>query len=164
MTAHFLFEMAWKSAAISAGVWLLLQTARGHSPAQRSRLILIGLAFVAALPALSLLLPPLELTVGTVDQATTPATLASFATAQEPASIVTLPQPVPAPVVSVNQLIAILWLIGAAAILLRLAAGVLTLRRWSAAAAEVETPAWTSALRRAGAAHVRLLVSAKTSA
>ena len=164
MDAHFLFEMAWKSAAISAGVWLLLQTARGHSPAQRSRLILIGLAFVAALPALSLLLPPLEMTVGTVTEAAAPATLTSFAAGQEPASITTLPQPVPSPVISLSQLIAILWLAGAAAIVLRLAAGVLTLRRWSASAAEVETPAWTSALRRAGAAHVRLLVSPKTSA
>jgi len=164
MDAHFLFEMAWKSAAISAGVWLLLQTARGHSPAQRSRLILIGLAFVAALPALSLLLPPLEMTVGTVTEAAAPATLTSFAAGQEPASITTLPQPVPSPVISLSQLIAILWLAGAAAIVLRLAAGVLTLRRWSASAAEVETPAWTSALRRAGAAHVRLLVSPRTSA
>jgi len=164
MDAHFLLEMAWKSAAISAGVWLLLQTARGHSPAQRSRLILIGLAFVAALPVLSLLLPPLEVNVGTVTEAAAPATLTSFATGQEPASITTLPQPVPSPVISLNQLIAILWLAGAAAILLRLAVGVLTLRRWSTAAAEVDTPAWTSALRRAGAAHVRLLVSPKTSA
>src|SRR5438105_778346 len=76
-----------KSAAISAGVWLLLQTARGHSPAQRSRLILIGLAFVAALPVLSLLLPPLEMNVGTVTEAAAPATLTSFATGQEAASI-----------------------------------------------------------------------------
>jgi hypothetical protein len=129
MTAHFLFEMAWKSAAISAGVWLLLQTARGHSPAQRSRLILIGLAFVAALPILSLLLPPLEMTIGTARDPATPQLLASFATSQEPLSAMSPPRPVPAPVISVNQLLGILWLIGAAAILLRLAAGVLTLRR-----------------------------------
>jgi len=164
MDAHFLFEMAWKSATVSAGVWLLLQTARGHSPAQRSRLILIGLAFMAALPVMSLLLPPLEMTVGTVTEAATPQTLASFATAQEPASTMTLPQPVASPLISLNQLAGILWLTGVAAIMLRLAVGVLTLRRWSAAAAAVDTPAWTSALRRAGAAHVRLLVSPKTSA
>lgn len=166
MNTQFLIEMAWKSAMVSAGVWLLLQSARGHSPAQRARLVLVGLAFLAALPILSLLLPPLEMSVGTVASATPPDMLASIATPQASAAVVTVspPRPVPPPVLTPDQMIALVWIAGLATILLRLAGGLLTLRRWSAAAREVRCPAWTGALHRAGASHVRLLVSADASA
>src|SRR6185295_17699651 len=166
MSVQFLIEMAWKSAMVSGGVWLLLQSARGHSPAQRARLLLIGLMFLAALPILSFLLPPLELSFGTAASEMPSSMMASFAAAQVPAAVMTAspPRPVPPPVLSPNAAIALLWFGGVALILARLAGGVLTLRRWSADADKVLSGAWAEALDRAGASHVQLLVGANTSA
>src|SRR3712207_2329237 len=61
MSYSFLLEMAWKSAAISGAALLLVALLRSRSAADRGALLRVGIVMLLLLPAVSLLMPALEI-------------------------------------------------------------------------------------------------------
>jgi beta-lactamase regulating signal transducer with metallopeptidase domain len=161
MDFQFLVEMAWKSALICAAALALAALLRTRSASERSALLGTAAAMIVALPVISLLLPSLIVVTGTAHEAAAPslaaADLAGWATkAPPPPSASVLDDPAP--------LIELLWAGGVLMVLIRLGAGLWTLRRWTRSGSEVECPDWPAALERAKAGtacrrDVRLLVS-----
>jgi beta-lactamase regulating signal transducer with metallopeptidase domain len=160
MDFQFLVEMAWKSALICAAALALAALLRTRSAGERSALLGTAVALIVGLPVISLLLPSLTVVTGTVHEAAVPALgaaeLAALAAKAPPVSANVLDDPAP--------LIELLWAGGALMVLMRLAAGLWTLRRWTRSGSEVECADWRAALERAKAASgcrrdVRLLVS-----
>jgi len=160
MDFQFLVEMAWKSALISAAALALAAMLRMRSAGERSALLGTAVALIVALPLITLLLPSLTVVTGTVHEAAAvpigPDELASIATSAPATARGALDDPTP--------LVELLWAGGALMVLLRLAAGLWTLRRWTRAGSEVGCPEWRAAMVRAmertGCRRsVRLLVS-----
>jgi beta-lactamase regulating signal transducer with metallopeptidase domain len=164
MSYDFLIEMAWKSAAIAGGALLLAAMLRSGAAADRGAVLKIAVALLLALPAIALFAPALEI------ETAAPAPLAAAAPAA-PAAF----EAVPAEAVQASAtaepaagnwddpslLFFLLYAGGAAMVAGRLIAGLLTLRRWTRAAREVDSPEWRAALARAGGESlgIRLLAS-----
>jgi len=160
MDFQFLVEMAWKSALISGAALALAALLRTRSAGERSALLGTAVALIVALPAITLLLPSLTVVTGTVHEAAPvplgAAELAAIAAAAPAKAGGALDDPTP--------LIELLWAGGALMVLLRLAAGLWTLHRWTRSGNPVDCPAWRAAMVRAmertGCRRaVRLLVS-----
>jgi beta-lactamase regulating signal transducer with metallopeptidase domain len=165
MSYAFLFEMAWKSALISGVALGLVMLLRSRSAADRGAVLRIGVAMLLILPLVALLFPALVVE--------TPAP-ALEAGALEPAMLAAAQSAAAAPLQAGDAayatgdwndpgiLFLLLYLGGLAMVGGRLAAGLATLRRWTAQAREVGDPRWQGALARAagdGTPPVRLLVS-----
>ncbi|MFL6857285.1 MAG: M56 family metallopeptidase [Allosphingosinicella sp.] len=160
MSFEFLIEMAWKSALISGAALALAALLRRRSAGERSALLGTAAALIVSLPLVALLLPALPVVTSTVREAA-PAALSAAdyaALAAPPAAAAPRLLDDPAP------LLEWLWAGGAALLLLRLVAGLATLRRWTRAGSELDCPAWRGALARGLAEtgcrrDVRLLVA-----
>lgn len=169
MSYDFLFEMAWKSAAISAAALAVVTALRSRSAADRGAVLRVGVLLLLSLPVIALLFPALVVETA----------------APEAAPMLASSAPVPAYALSNAELASsetlaslsavqatgdwndpgilflLLYLGGVAMVGGRLLAGLLTLRRWTGDAREVTDPHWLAALDRAGdgAGEIRLLVS-----
>ncbi|HEX5182748.1 MAG TPA: M56 family metallopeptidase [Allosphingosinicella sp.] len=164
MNFDFLVEMAWKSALISGAALAVAAALRFRPAGERSAILRTAVAVILALPLIALLLPALPIVTETVRESAPalpvtlppvdPGLLAMSAPADLPASGA-WDDPTP--------ILEWLWLGGAAMIVLRLLAGLFTLRRWTRSATPPDSAQWSEALDRARAAAdhdgpVRLLV------
>jgi beta-lactamase regulating signal transducer with metallopeptidase domain len=161
--------MAWKSALI-AGIALLLAGAlKSRSPSDRAAVLRVGVAGLLLLPIVALALPALQIEAWAAPEAA-PVAAAAAAAPDLPQVRYVLPaasalQPSgtsiwddPTPLVLIAYLAGLLMAVG------RLAAGIVTLRRWTREARPVVCPEWRAALERArwSAPHgerLRLLLS-----
>ncbi|HYD36637.1 MAG TPA: M56 family metallopeptidase [Allosphingosinicella sp.] len=165
MSYDFLIEMAWKSAAIAGGALLLAALLRSRSAADRGAVLKVAVALLLALPAIALFAPALEIETAApapVATAAAPAApVASEPLAAVPASALEAARPGAGDWDDPSLLFFLLYAGGVAMVGGRLLAGLLTLRRWTRAAREVDSPEWRSALARAGGDElaIRLLAS-----
>lgn len=153
MIADLLIELAWKS-ALACGVALCASLAlRGRPAAQRVAMLRAGVAALLLLPPLILTMPAVE--IAALPAAALPSVLPAIAEVAElPAAA--------APAAPGVDWIALTYLGGAAFVLLRLAIGLLMLRRWIRHAAPASHPVWMEAFALAAKSlrrPVRLLVS-----
>jgi beta-lactamase regulating signal transducer with metallopeptidase domain len=164
MNFDFMVEMAWKSALISALALAIAAALRFRPAAERSGVLRAAVALVLFLPLIALALPALPIVTKTVADSGSalPLSLPLQMALVAPDPIAAAPAPAwwenPAP------LLEILWLGGAALVLARLVAGLVTLARWTRAGTPVESRDWTEKLACAAeaAGHdgpVRLLAS-----
>src|SRR5205085_4202130 len=150
---------------------------KGRSPADRGAVLKLGVVMLLALPAMTLLLPALQ--VETKIAGSVVASPAAAATIDLPltadASAAAAPAPPyvdPAAADPISEMVGagdwndpgslflLLYLGGLFMVGGRLVAGLWTLRRWTREARPVESPEWQAALRRAaGGRNIRLLVS-----
>lgn len=146
-----LIDLGWKSALIAGVALSVSHGVRGLAASERVMVLRAGIAALLMLPLFAVAMPALELAVLPAQQA------ASAVDPLAPGGPVSAPEPDgPAGLM--------LWLYGAGAALalLHLIAGVLTLRRWTRAAAPPLEARWVEALASAAASlrrPVRLLVS-----
>jgi beta-lactamase regulating signal transducer with metallopeptidase domain len=169
MSFEFFIEMAWKSVLISGLALLIVTLLRSRSPADRAAVLRLGLVMLFLMPLVAVAMPALEVEATAAPEIVQP--LAYAPASAVPVEAVDLPSEVAMPAPSPawddpTPLIRIAFLAGLMMIALRLAVGVATLARWTAAAREVECPQWRSALERARldagcASAPRLLVSAE---
>ena len=161
MSAEFVVEMAWKSSVLAVAVLTLLVAMRRHDPAHRAAVGGLGLALLSLLPVIVLAVavlpvPSIELPAPASTSPVVPVTM------EQGAALFPLAGPEPhastAPTVPVETLIGTLWAAGALLVLLRLAAGLLTLRRWTRAAEILSSPKWVDVMRRSGAPDAALLM------
>jgi beta-lactamase regulating signal transducer with metallopeptidase domain len=154
MSYDFLIEMGWKSAAIAGGALLLAAMLRSRAAADRGAVLKVAVALLLALPAIALFAPALEIETPASAPAPTaaPATLA--------AAPLTFAETAPAPAAAATTarsdwddpslLFFLLYVGGVVMVGGRLLAGLWTLRRWTLAARDVDSPEWRAALARAG--------------
>ena len=170
MSAAFLADLAFKSAVLAVVVLAILAVMRRHRPSHRAAVGGLGLALLALLPLIVAAVAALP--VPSID-VPAPETAIRFvpASVEQGAPLFPLdvpeaaPAAVPAadPSFSAQQLAATLWAAGTLFILLRLGAGLLTLRRWTRAARRAQ--GWASVLRDCGAPEgTALLVSERVAA
>jgi beta-lactamase regulating signal transducer with metallopeptidase domain len=175
MSQDFLLEMAWKSGVICTAALIFLWALRQRAPADRATVLRVAMALLLALPLISLNLPALEierplpasqsvaeLPAAVLAVPAEPSQLDAFPPTESVATL--LPEDVPAPALLSGNLPFYLYLAGLALMLGRLLIGLITLRRWTAAAASPHSREWSLAFERmrdtVGAkAGVRLLVS-----
>jgi beta-lactamase regulating signal transducer with metallopeptidase domain len=164
MTYDFLIEMAWKSAAIAGGALLLAALLRSSAAADRGAVLKVAVALLLALPAIALFAPALEIETAAPPPAavSAPAAAAAF----EPLAVAPAPASpaIASPADNWDDPSLVFFLLYAGGVAMvggRLLAGLLTLRRWTRAAREVEAPEWREALARAGgdSLSIRLLAS-----
>lgn len=163
MSFSFLFEMSWKSALIIGAALMLVTLLRSRAAADRAAVLRLGVGLLLMLPVIALFLPALEVEMAAEEAQPLP--LESFMDAGAgPLEIAPL-QPVPVTIWDdPSALIGIAYLGGLLMVAMRIAAGLWTLRRWTAAAQRVADPAWVEALERArpetkAGSKIRLLVS-----
>jgi beta-lactamase regulating signal transducer with metallopeptidase domain len=164
MTYDFLIEMGWKSAAIAGAALLLAALLRSRAAADRGAVLKVAVVLLLALPAIALFAPALEIETAApaAQAAAAPAAPAladeALAAAAPSASLAAAPA---ADWDDPSLLFFLLYAGGVAMVGGRLLAGLVTLRRWTRAAREVEAPEWRSALARAGgdSLGIRLLAS-----
>src|SRR5690349_2961447 len=166
MSYSFLLEMAWKSAAISGAALLLVTLLRSRSAADRGALLRVGIVMLLMLPLLSAFFPSLvvetpasEAAAPLIAASTAPALAAGTPALAAHAPLALAGDPAPAADPGLlawssdwndpGMLFLILYLGGLSMVAGRLAAGLLTLRRWTADAREVGSPEWRAALGRA---------------
>jgi beta-lactamase regulating signal transducer with metallopeptidase domain len=170
MTYSFFIEMAWKSALIAGTALLLARALASRAAADKAATLRVAVAILVLLPLIPLLFPwTVEVPVAAAaaaaaDPQPIPADLLAAA-ARLPVDTMAAPAPTPAgswddP----TMLIVILYIGGLVAAGARLAAGLLTLRRWTAQARPLACRRWTEAFEQArdeaGAPlRVRLLAS-----
>ncbi|HYW14685.1 MAG TPA: M56 family metallopeptidase [Allosphingosinicella sp.] len=167
MSYDFLFEMAWKSAAIAGGALLLSAMLRSRAAADRGAVLKVAVALLLALPAIALFAPALQVETSAPAPASIPAPSASVpATPQDAAQSSSIVTAAAAPSTGgdwddPSLLFFLLYIGGVAMVGGRLLAGLWTLRRWTRDAREIEAPEWSAALARAGGGSlgIRLLVS-----
>lgn len=177
MSFPFFVEMAWKSALIAGAALLLAALLRSRSAADRAALLKVAIGLLLALPMISLLLPALQIELAPGVPEAQPDAFGLLAMPQADAVATGLmpstmtaaayaPTVAEAPAIwgDPGLLVALIYLGGLAMAGIRLGAGLLTLRRWTAEAQPVSCPIWNGALARvrgaAGAGELRLLVSA----
>ena len=160
MSAHFLAEMGWKSALISAVALLLLLVLRSRAAADRAAVVRLAVGLLLLTPLISHALPALQVeTPAAVAAPTMVAAPAGLAATDWEGGAAPLPEPT---MLDTELLIGLIYLTGLMLVALRLGVGLATLHRWTASAREIGSPAWKGALQRsyaAGAPRVRLLVS-----
>jgi beta-lactamase regulating signal transducer with metallopeptidase domain len=162
MTYGFLIEMGWKSAAIAGAALLLAALLRSRAAADRGAVLKVAVALLLALPAIALFAPALEIeTAAPAPAAVAPAEAAPVLDEVAPAVVSSEPAVPASDWDDPSLLFFLLYAGGVAMVGGRLLAGLLTLRRWTRAAREVESPEWRSALARAGgdSLGIRLLAS-----
>jgi beta-lactamase regulating signal transducer with metallopeptidase domain len=165
MTFDFLVEMAWKSALISGAALAVTAALRFRPAGERSAVLRMAVAMILALPLIALLLPALPVVTQTIHE-TAPAAPTALA------ALDALPQTAAAAVPATGAgawddpapLLEWLWLGGVVMVVLRLLAGLWTLRRWTRSASGPDRPEWIEALANAREAagydgEVRLLVA-----
>lgn len=151
-----LIDLGWKSALIAGGALLVSRAMRGRPAGERVFLLRLAVAMLLALPVAAALLPPLDLAVL---PALAPEPMPSMPVRELAPAMVAAP---PSTGIDLAMLLAGLYLAGAAAVLLHLAAGIFVLARWSRRGASIADPQWQAALHRAGTGlrrPVRLLES-----
>jgi beta-lactamase regulating signal transducer with metallopeptidase domain len=164
MSFSFLFEMTWKSALIIGAALMLVTLLRSRSAADRAAVLRLAVTLLLLLPMIALFLPALQVEMAAEEAQPLPfeAPLAAANTA--PVEIAPL-QPVPATIWDdPSALIGIAYLGGVLMVAFRIAAGLWTLRRWTAGAQPVTERVWAETLERArsdsaAGAKVKLLVS-----
>ncbi|HEX8580392.1 MAG TPA: M56 family metallopeptidase [Allosphingosinicella sp.] len=166
MSYDFLWEMAWKSAAISAAALAAVTLLRSRSAADRGAVLRIGVLLLLSLPVIAALFP--ALVIETAAPAAAPLDPA-FSAMPAAMPLAAAPQAsVAANTVSAGSdwndpgsLFLLLYLGGVAMVGGRLLAGLLTLSRWTRDARELTDPHWLAAFDRINATRrpIRLLVS-----
>jgi beta-lactamase regulating signal transducer with metallopeptidase domain len=157
MTLSPIIEMGWKSALIAGAALTVVALLRSRSAADRAAVLRLAVALLLLLPLVAFALPALQIE--------TPAAVEPIAATAHPQTISVVPAAeaafAAAPQYGSELLIALAYLAGVLAIGLRLATGLLTLRRWTARARDVTSPSWAEAFRAAdaGGCRPRLLVS-----
>lgn len=165
MSYDFLIEMGWKSAAIAGAALLLAALLRSRAAADRGAVLKVAVALLLALPLIALFAPALEIETPAAAPAAAAAPVESAAYEAAAADTAS-----PAAVAAVSPtddwddpslLFFLLYIGGVAMVGGRLLAGLWTLRRWTRAAREIESPQWRDALARAGgdSLGIRLLAS-----
>ena len=154
MSAEFVLEMAWKSTVVAVAVLILLIAMRRQDPSHRAAVGGLGLTLLPLLPLIVLAVavlpvPSIDLPAPTSAGPIVPRTMDPGAAIFPSAG--PEPQLQSAPIVPLGVSIGALWAAGALFVLLRLAVGLLTLRRWTQAAERVSSPAWTVFIRNCGA-------------
>nr|WP_294810108.1 M56 family metallopeptidase [uncultured Sphingomonas sp.] len=150
--------LAWKSALVAALALSASQAMRARPAQERVFLLRVAIMMLVALPIAAALLPAIELGVL---PARAPADAVTAITTSEAVRQVAPAAPEP-PGWEIGTMVAALYVIGSAALLLHLTAGVATLARWTRRATPVTDARWQDALRSATAGlrrPVRLLVS-----
>ena len=169
MIADILFEVAWKSTVVAACVVALLYAMQRQTASNRVAVGGLGFVLLMLLPAIvftvaRLPLPVIELA------APVPPTIAELPVALQPQAVAAPLSSSPAELQSTapssGTVLLFLWAAGALAILLRLAAGLLTLRSWTRRADPfVAGRKWQDMLRRCGVSEsARLYVSSEIGA
>jgi beta-lactamase regulating signal transducer with metallopeptidase domain len=171
MNLSFFLEMAWKSSFIAGVALLLTLLLKSRAPADRAKVLQVGLLLLILLPLVSLFLPAWQVEmaaaqaqqplVGTLLQLQQAApaieSSAPYGAAMSEASVSSRVWDDP------TLIVAILYLGGLLIASARLIGGLVTLRRWTLAAEPVSCPYWTEALERVAGASERapaaLLVS-----
>lgn len=164
--ADFLVEMAWKSAAIAGVALLALTLLRSRSASDRAAVVRLAVVLLLALPIISLALPALQIerpvaAIETAKVSTTPtpppAAEAPVIVPADPAADVARPSytapvtAVPSPAktrLPTGLMLTIAYVAGVLLLVLRLCAGLWTLRRWTVAAEPLRSQAWRESLRR----------------
>jgi len=151
-----LIDLGWKSALIAALALLASHALLRRAAGERVILLRVAVCGLLMLPVFALAVPALEIAI-------LPALNAVPATAVVPSYSGNIGMSAtPASAYSPRDLGIALYGIGVAFVLFRLLAGLLTLRRWTRAAAPVADPHWIAAAARVAATvrrPVRLLVS-----
>jgi beta-lactamase regulating signal transducer with metallopeptidase domain len=160
MSADILFEIAWKSMIVAGCVVAMLVAMGRQAPSNRVAVGGLGFAFLLLLPAAIMALtglsvPPIELAPPSAPAMVMPLLPETAYLAPEPA----------ADSVSLMQLGVLAWAAGAIALLLRLTAGLATLRRWTNRAGPIVSSHWNATLENCSAPKgTRLLLSEEVSA
>lgn len=164
----FLIGMAWKSALVSGAALLLLRVLKDSPAAARAALLRFAALLLLALPALSLLLPAIEVAVPQTTVAPAAAPVAA-PVAVPMAAPVSLDAPMAAAAVAsdtmrLGELLPLLYLAGVVLLALHLGAGLWRLGSWTRSAREPDCPRWSDTFARvrarAGSTRpARLLVS-----
>jgi len=158
MNIEFLLEMAWKSTLISGGALAAATLMRARSADERAAVLRTAVALILLLPLLTWLLPALPVVAFAAPEAAMPPAYAPFAEGGFAAPAMNAAEPAVRD--DPTALFLLAWLGGAAMVMLRLLAGLWTLRRWTRSASEVECPQWRAAFAAACPdPKVRLLVS-----
>jgi Zn-dependent protease with chaperone function len=166
MSVDFFIEMSWKSALIAGAALILAGALKSRSAADRAAVLRVGVAGLLLLPAISLWLPALQIEAWAAPEI---ASVAPADTGPIPEASFRAPLPAlgaaettiwddPTPLVLIAYVSGLLMAVA------RLLAGMVTLRRWTAAGRAVGCTEWTVALERARWAapngeRLRLLVS-----
>jgi len=150
MDMSFFGEMAWKSALISGAALALAYVLRSRAAADRALVLKIGVVMLLLLPFIALVLPALQIEAWAAPEPAPgiayvpgPEIALSYlgGAALQPAGPTIWDDPTP--------LVLLAYLGGLAMVGSRLLLGLLTLRRWTKAAREVDCPKWLRAFDRA---------------
>lgn len=150
-----LLDLGWKSALIAGFALLANHLLRRRAPAERVAVLRAALAALLILPVLAFAVPAVEVAVLPALDAAPVMRLTSAAGGVPEAVTREAPAAMP------FDGLAALYYAGAALMLVRLAAGLSTLWRWTRGASPVRDPRWTAAMRASPRLRrpVRLLVS-----
>ena len=160
MSADILFEVAWKSMIVAGCVVAMLIAMGRQTPSNRVAVGGLGFAFLLLLPAIIMALASLPVPAIELAAPTTPDMVAPLL----PDTAYLAPAPTDDSY-SLTQLAVTAWLGGALAMLVRLAAGLATLRRWTDRAGPIVSTHWNATLDRCSApTGTRLLLSEQVSA
>ena len=169
MIGDILFEVAWKSTIVAACVVALLYAMQRQASANRVAVGGLGFVLLLLLPAIVMAIAKLPAPVIEL-AAPSPSTLAELPVALQPQAVAAPLSSSPGEVESVmpssGALLLFLWATGALAVILRLAAGLLTLRSWTRRADPfVAGRKWQEMLRRCGVSEsARIYVSSEINA
>ncbi len=164
MSVGFLAQMGWKSALICAVALMLLILLRSRSAADRASVLRAAVLLLLMLPFISIAMPRLEIE----SSAMAPALEVAAVEAAVPVPALPIPEIAVAPlqaeaspglIDSPELAVGLLYALGVLLLGLRLLAGLMTLRRWTALAEPARSPVWLQALLRTDTEGVRLLVS-----
>jgi beta-lactamase regulating signal transducer with metallopeptidase domain len=151
-----LIALAWKSALICVVAFGGMGALRKRPAAERVALLRVTLSALLVLPVLTFALPAANLPLLPAIEAPAPSEMVT-SLPQQQATITLRTRAAP---VAEPGLAGLLYLGGAALMLLHLAIGIATLAHWTGRARPIADPHWQAALSRApGRQRVRLLVS-----
>jgi beta-lactamase regulating signal transducer with metallopeptidase domain len=152
MIADILFEVAWKSTVVAACVVALLYAMQRQTASNRVAVAGLGFVLLTLLPAIVLMVARLPVPVIELAAPVSP-TIAELPVALQPQAVAAPLSSSPAELHSTapssGTVLLFLWAAGTLAILLRLAAGLITLRSWTRRADPfVAGRRWQDLLRR----------------
>lgn len=152
MIADILFEVAWKSTIVAACLVALLVFMRRQTPANRTAVGGLGFIFLLLLPLLvagadRLPEPILEMAAPERSSLALPAALQPEAQVG-PMISASVDSASREPFSQTSMIL--LWMMGSLAVSLRLLAGLVTLRRWTADAEPLDDSKWRGIARRCG--------------
>jgi beta-lactamase regulating signal transducer with metallopeptidase domain len=155
MTVMFLLEMAWKSSALILGTMAVMVLLKGRSPADRLFVLRLSVGLLLVLPLIAMLGPDLRVEQPALPPSWHPLPLSEVQAVAEPqaktvggrATGAAAPARETGPLLA--GLVVAVYGAGVGAVLSHLAAGLLTLRRWTQGARPVWHPLWAAAYDRA---------------